>query len=90
MIVVDANVIIYLVFETSFTQMARQVYHRDPDWIVPELWEAEVLNGLMNELRTGRTRLDNAVQAASNAAALIAGKVHRCDKIGRASCRERV
>ncbi len=44
MIVVDANIVIYLVYETSFSPMARLVFERDPDWIVPELWEAEVLN----------------------------------------------
>lgn len=80
MIVVDANIVIYLVYETSLSPSARQAYQADPDWIVPELWEAEVLNGLMNELRAGHIRLEDAVQAAANAASLMAGKVHRCDR----------
>ncbi len=80
MIVVDANVVIYLVYETSFSPMARLVFEKDPDWVVPELWAAEVLNGLMNELRAGHTRLDDVIRAASSAAALVEGKVRRCDK----------
>jgi len=80
MIAVDANIVIYLVYETSFSPLARQVYRTDPDWVVPELWEAEILNGLMNELRAGHTRLQDAIQTAANAASLMAGKVHRCDR----------
>ena len=80
MIVVDANIVIYLVYETSFSPMARQVYAKDPVWIVPDLWEAEVLNGLMNELRAGHTRLEDVIQAASNAALVLAGKARRCDR----------
>ena len=80
MIVVDANVIIYMVYETSFSPLARQVHAADPDWVVPDLWEAEVLNGLMNELRAGHTRLDDVIEAARNTALLVAGKSHRCDR----------
>ena len=81
MIVVDANVVIYLVFETSFTPLAREVYARDPDWVVPDLWEAEVLNGLMNEVRAGHTNVEGAIRAATNAAAILSGKGHHCDRV---------
>jgi predicted nucleic acid-binding protein len=80
MIVVDANVVIYLVFETSFTPLAREVYARDSDWVVPDLWEAEVLNGLLNEVRAGHTTVEDALRAASNAATLLTGRAHRCDR----------
>ena len=80
MIVVDANVIIYLVFETSLTPLAREAYAKDPDWVVPELWEAEVLNGLMNEVRAGHTTVEDAMRAATNAATLLAGRARRCDR----------
>ena len=49
--------------------MAREVYARDPDWVVPGLWEAEVLNGLMNEVRASHTDGEGAIRAAANAAA---------------------
>lgn len=80
MIVVDANVVIYLVFETSFTPLTRQVYARDPDWVVPDLWEAEVLNGLMNEVRAGHTNVEGAIRAATNAAVLLSGRIRGCDR----------
>jgi predicted nucleic acid-binding protein len=79
MIVVDANVIIYAVRETPWTPLVRQVYARDSDWVVPALWEAEVLNGLLREVRAGSLDLDAALQAASSAAALLAGGVRGCD-----------
>jgi len=80
MIVVDANIVIYLILETSFTAVARQAYEKDSDWNVPELWEAEVLNGLMTEVRAGHTRVQDAIRASSNAAALLSGRAHRCDR----------
>jgi predicted nucleic acid-binding protein len=80
MIVVDANIIIYLVRECAFTPMARKVYAMDPCWMVPELWEAEVLNGFMREVRAGHLDLEHAIRASSNAATLLAGKVRKCDR----------
>jgi predicted nucleic acid-binding protein len=80
MIVVDANVVIYLVYETSFSPLARQVYATDPDWVVPELWEAEVLNGLTNEIRAGHTQLEHAILAAGNAASILTGRAYPCDR----------
>jgi len=78
MIVVDANVVIYLVYETSFSPMARSVYAKDSAWAAPEVWESEVLNGLRNELRAGHTRFEDALLAADNAASVLTGNVHRC------------
>jgi predicted nucleic acid-binding protein len=78
MIVVDANIIIYLVRETPLTLPAREVYARDSDWMVPEIWEAEVLNGLLREVRAGYVELQNAITAATNAALILSGKAHKC------------
>jgi len=78
MIVVDANVIIYLVRETPLTSLAREVYSRDSDWAVPEIWEAEVLNGLLREVRAGYIEFNGAIMAAANAAAILSGKTHKC------------
>ncbi len=80
MIVVDANVIIYLVRETAFTPLAREAYDKDPDWTAPEIWEAEVLNGLLMEVRAGSLELEDAILASSNAAAVIDRKCHRFDR----------
>jgi predicted nucleic acid-binding protein len=80
MIVVDANIIIYLVRETLLTPLARKVYGRDNDWVVPEIWEAEVLNGLLREVCAGYLELKDAITASTNAAAILSGKVHKCDR----------
>ena len=79
MIVVDANTIIYLVRDSSFTWLAREVYAQDSDWIVPPLWKPEVLNGLLREVRTGNLVLGEAIEAASNAARILFGKVQDCE-----------
>ena len=79
MIVVDANIVIYLVCQTPWTDLAQQVYSADGDWLVPELWEPEVLNGLMVMKRGGLLGLEDAIRAWSNASDLLAGRVRKCD-----------
>ena len=78
MIVADANVLIYLVCETSRTGVAGQVRAADAEWAAPALWEAEVLNGLLVMRRAGLLDLEDAVQAWRNAAAATEGRVHAC------------
>jgi predicted nucleic acid-binding protein len=80
MIVVDANVIIYLIRETLFTPMAQKLYIADNCWAVPYLWEAEVLNALLMEVRAGTLDIQDAIQASSSAANVLSGNVHGCDK----------
>lgn len=71
MIVVDANAIVPLVRESSFTPLARALYAADPNWMVPPLWQSEVLNALLNEVRAGNVRLEGAMQAADMAVRLL-------------------
>jgi len=79
MIVVDANIVIYLICETPFTNSAGKVRQKDASWVVPNLWEAEVLNGLMNMMRSGFLDLDDAILAWSNAARVLSGHIHACE-----------
>ena len=44
MIVVDVNVIAYLLINGEKTVEARSVRELDSDWIVPDLWRDEFLN----------------------------------------------
>lgn len=53
MIVVDTNLVSYLLIEGEFTQNARDVYQHDPDWIVPGLWRAEFLSVLTTTITAG-------------------------------------
>lgn len=47
MIVVDTNVIVYLMINGEFTELAIAVRKKDPAWIAPVLWESELRNVLM-------------------------------------------
>jgi len=79
MIVVDANTVIYLVRDSSFSWLAREVYARDSHWIVPPLWKPEVLNGLLREVRAGHLDLAEAIKAVDNAANILSGRVQDCE-----------
>lgn len=70
MIVADANLLIHYVCGTPLSNTAREVNQQDPDWVSPQLWRAEVLNGLLVMHRAGLMSLDRAVLAYRNAAAV--------------------
>ncbi len=61
MIVVDTNVIVYLMVEGEKTQMAQQIFCRDSDWAVPPLWRHEFLNVLATFVRHGGGEIDEAL-----------------------------
>lgn len=42
MIVVDSNLIGYFFIEGEHSQLAIQVFEKDPDWYAPLLWQSEV------------------------------------------------
>lgn len=46
MIVVDTNVIVYLMIEGEKTNLAQQVFQKEPNWVMPLLWRHEFLNVL--------------------------------------------
>ena len=50
MIVVDTNLVSYLLIEGKRTVEARQVRQRDPDCVLPPLWRGEFLNGPPHEV----------------------------------------
>ncbi|MFH1039162.1 MAG: type II toxin-antitoxin system VapC family toxin [PVC group bacterium] len=78
MIVVDANTIIYLVRDTSFTPLAREVYAADPHWVAPPLWKPEVLNGLLREVKAGHIALEAAIEAANMASRVLLDRIQDC------------
>lgn len=53
MIVVDANVIAYLLIMGDKTADAQRTFQKDPVWVVPTLWQHEVLNILATFARSG-------------------------------------
>ena len=79
MIVADANLLINLVCATPLADMARRIRALDQDWVSPQLWQAEVLNGLLVMHRAGLLSLAEATQAWRNAAAVAVIGVHEGD-----------
>lgn len=51
MIVVDANVIAYLLIEGEFTESVTRLRNEEPEWIAPRLWLDEFLNILATSER---------------------------------------
>lgn len=68
MIVADTNLIVYLFVTGDQTALAQKVLHKDPQWIVPPLWQSEFRNVLAAYIRRGMTLMqtrqimENALQ----------------------------
>ena len=62
MIVVDTNVIAYLLIEGDRTNPARSLWRDDPDWRVPPLWRHEFLNVLATFARHSGADLADTTQ----------------------------
>lgn len=74
MIVVDVNVVIYLLTENPQRNLARRVHERDADWLVPPLWRHEMLNVLATLTRQQVIDPDSAMLIWRNAIALIGSR----------------
>ncbi len=74
MIVVDTNVIAYLVIEGKQTAMALSVFRIDAEWAAPQLWRSEMRNLLSLYLRNRQMTIDEAVLAMNRSEAVIAGR----------------
>ncbi len=61
MIVVDTNVIAYLMIKGEFTNDANKVFKKNSDWIAPSLWKHEFLNVLTTLVNTKRAKLNNVI-----------------------------
>ncbi len=74
MIVVDTNVLTYLLLPTPLTSAAETLYQRDPEWAAPLLWRSEFRNVLALYLRKGLLPLDRALALQEEAERLMAGR----------------
>jgi predicted nucleic acid-binding protein len=73
-IVVDTNVLVYLLLPGEHTAQAEHVLRRDPAWAAPLLWRSEFRNVLAFYMRQGRLSLDQALQLMDNAEILLQGR----------------
>ena len=79
MIVVDTNVLAYLLLPYEFSPKADALYKRDPDWAVPIFWRSEFRNLLTGYLRRKTLTFDEVVKVQAEAETLLAGNEHEVD-----------
>ena len=76
MIVVDANVLVYLILPGERSEAAQALLQRDPEWAAPLLWRSELRQVLSSYVRRGDLSLEAAADLWSRADAVVAGRQH--------------
>ena len=72
MIVVDSNVLAYLLLPSDFTPAAEALLRSEPDWTAPPLWRSEFRNMLAGYLRRGTLSFEKVVAVQLAAEELLA------------------
>jgi predicted nucleic acid-binding protein len=70
-IVVDVNVLAYLLIPGKYTASAERLLEEDPSWVVPRLWRSELRNILATYLRANQMDLADAAILFQRAAELV-------------------
>lgn len=73
MIVVDTNVLAYLVIEGDQTEAAEALRRAEAEWAAPRLWRSELANVLALYVRRGELTVEDAGRRHAAAAALVEG-----------------
>ena len=76
MIVVDTNVIAYLMIPGERSGGAQAVLRRDPDWQAPVLWRSEFRNVLVQQVRHGDMDEEVVYALMEKATELMLGGEH--------------
>lgn len=79
MIVVDVNVIAYLLIEGPETAAVERLARADPDWAVPLLWRSEWNSVLASYLRRGDLDRTAALECIDTARMLVEGREYLVD-----------
>lgn len=74
MIVVDTNIIAYLLLSGEHSEKAAQALRREPVWAVPILWRSELRNVLALYIRKSILTVSEAVAVIDRADELINGQ----------------
>jgi predicted nucleic acid-binding protein len=72
-IVVDANLLVYLWVGGPSLELAEAVLHREPHWGAPFLWRSEFRNAVVGLVRARRRTLEQALAATRHAELQMAG-----------------
>jgi predicted nucleic acid-binding protein len=70
-IVVDANLIAYLLISGDYTAQARGALRKQPEWVAPRLWRSEFRNVLATYMRRGELPLADAIRFMDEAEFLM-------------------
>ncbi len=81
MIIVDTNVLAYLVIPGDNLPLAEAALLKDRDWAAPALWRSELRNALSLYVRTGKFSVAAAFQAMADAEATIAGRSYEVESL---------
>ncbi len=79
MIVVDTNVLTYLVVAGEKTAVAQQAYQKDNNWVAPALWQHELLNVLSTHVKLGILHLPDALIAWQNCQQILVDRAFDVD-----------
>lgn len=74
MIVADTHLIAYLAMPSPYTEEAKRLLVRDPEWVAPVLWRSEFRNALALYLRKGLIRFEQALDIQAEMESLFQGK----------------
>jgi predicted nucleic acid-binding protein len=91
-IVVDTNLIAYLLLGGDKTPKARSVFERDSKWAAPLLWRSEFRSVLAMYIRQGKLTSGKAMEFMNAAETLMQGEEYQVDSgrviklIGSSKC----
>ena len=71
MIVVDANVITYLVLNSPHSEACSRLFLEDPEWVAPRLWRDELSNVLVTYERRNLLDRQSTLLAFQQASTII-------------------
>ncbi len=74
MIVVDTNVVAYLLLAGPQTEKAEALLLHDPEWAAPVLWRSELRNVLSGYLRRGQLDRQQVLRLQGQAESLLQGR----------------
>jgi predicted nucleic acid-binding protein len=70
-IVVDTNVIAYLLLPGAWTAAAEKLFLAEPRWATPVLWRSELRNILIGYVRRGALSFESAVELQHTAQEML-------------------
>ncbi|MBL8383456.1 MAG: type II toxin-antitoxin system VapC family toxin [Burkholderiales bacterium] len=81
MIVVDVNVLAYLLIPGRYTESAERLLQAEPQWAAPRLWRSELRNVLATYVRAGSLELADAAALFHRASLIIGADEYEVETI---------